>query len=434
MTRLIALVVSCMLSVPALAFAQHEGHGAAPPDAVGSASVKFETSCAPAVQRRFQQGGRAAALVLVPRSDQGVRGRSSPPTGTARWRTGASRSASGAIRSPASSRRSTVELTQGRDRQGAGDRLADAARARVTSTRSPSCSPRADPGTHAARIARLRERRWRRSSRDNPDDTEAQIFYALAVNQTAPPTDKTYAQNLKAAGILEPLFKKMPKHPGLAHYIIHAYDVPPLADKALVAARSYASLAPAVPHALHMPSHTFTRVGFWKESIDTNRARRKRRARATAPAKSCTRSTTRPTRICRSRRTRRPRRVRRSRAARWPSARRRRAGATRSRWRRSPRATRSSAAQWADAAALTPRPAPTPYTEAITHFARALGAARSGKPDGGDGRHRAPGGAARQGERVKDAYWAEQVDIQRRVALAWQTFASGKKDEGARRS
>ena len=74
-------------------------------------------------------------------------------------------------------------------------------------------------------------------SRDNPSDTEARIFYALAVLQTAPPTDKTYAKNLKGAGILEPLFKRMPTHPGLAHYIIHAYDVPPLADQALDAAR-----------------------------------------------------------------------------------------------------------------------------------------------------------------------------------------------------
>ncbi len=106
---------------------------------------------------------------------------------------------------------------------------------------------------------------------DNPNDDEAKMFYALAINQTAPPTDKTYAKQLQAAGILEPLFKKMPEHPGLAHYIIHAYDTPALAERALVAARRYASLAPAVPHALHMPSHTFTRVGSWKESIETNR-------------------------------------------------------------------------------------------------------------------------------------------------------------------
>src|SRR4029077_20428659 len=78
------------------------------------------------------------------------------------------------------------------------------------------------------------------------------------------------AQNLRAAEILEPLYRKMPNHPGLAHYIIHTYDAPALAEKALPAARAYADIAPSVPHALHMPSHTFTRVGLWKESVATN--------------------------------------------------------------------------------------------------------------------------------------------------------------------
>src|SRR5205814_8527686 len=101
-------------------------------------------------------------------------------------------------------------------------------------------------------------------------DTEARIFWALAIAQTALPTDKSYAQNLRAAEILEPLYKKMPNHPGLAHYIIHAYDVPALADRALPAARAYADIAPSVPHALHMPSHISTRRGSWTESVATN--------------------------------------------------------------------------------------------------------------------------------------------------------------------
>ena len=86
------------------------------------------------------------------------------------------------------------------------------------------------------------------------------------------PSDKTYAQQLKAAAILEPIFKEMPDHPGAAHYLIHAYDHPPLAERALPAARNYAKIAPDAPHALHMPSHTFTRVGYWQDSIETNRA------------------------------------------------------------------------------------------------------------------------------------------------------------------
>ena len=105
-----------------------------------------------------------------------------------------------------------------------------------------------------------------------PDDIEARIFYALALEQTALPTDKTYANQLKAAAILEREFARQPEHPGPAHYIIHSFDVPPLAPRALDAARRYAKIAPDAPHALHMPSHTFTRVGSWQESIDTNLA------------------------------------------------------------------------------------------------------------------------------------------------------------------
>src|SRR5262249_42576402 len=102
----------------------------------------------------------------------------------------------------------------------------------------------------------------------HPDDSEASIFHALAIAGAAPPTDKTYADLLRAGAILERYVAAQPDHPGLAHYIIHTYDVPPLADRALEAARRYARIAPAVPHALHMPSHTFTRVGYWQESID----------------------------------------------------------------------------------------------------------------------------------------------------------------------
>ena len=103
-----------------------------------------------------------------------------------------------------------------------------------------------------------------------PQDHEAQIFYALALAASEDPADKTYAGRLKAGAILEKLFKEEPTHPGLAHYIIHTYDVPALAGKALVAAQRYAEIAPDAPHALHMPSHTFTRLGYWQESIDSN--------------------------------------------------------------------------------------------------------------------------------------------------------------------
>ena len=98
-----------------------------------------------------------------------------------------------------------------------------------------------------------------------PADDEAQIAYAITLNVAASPSDKTYANQLKGAAILEPIFKRRPRHPGVAHYLIHLYDYPPIAEKGLDAALRYASIAPAAPHAQHMPSHIFTRLGYWKE-------------------------------------------------------------------------------------------------------------------------------------------------------------------------
>ena len=103
-----------------------------------------------------------------------------------------------------------------------------------------------------------------------PDDREAAVFYALALDATWPPTDNTYANLKKAADILETVWAEQPNHPGVVHYLIHSYDVPALAPQGLKAARVYAAIAPAVPHAQHMPSHIFTRLGLWQESIESN--------------------------------------------------------------------------------------------------------------------------------------------------------------------
>src|SRR3954464_4776852 len=103
-----------------------------------------------------------------------------------------------------------------------------------------------------------------------PNDDEAQIHYALALNTSASPADKTYANQNRGADILEPISKRLPQHPGVAHYLIHLYDTPALAEKGLEAAKLYAKIAPGAAHAQHMPSHIFTRVGYWKESIDSN--------------------------------------------------------------------------------------------------------------------------------------------------------------------
>ena len=115
---------------------------------------------------------------------------------------------------------------------------------------------------YEAAMARLTER--------YPDDTEAAIFYALALNEAVDLSDKTYAKQFKAAAILQTIEPRQPNHPGIAHYIIHSYDFAAICQQGLPAARRYAQLAPTAPHALHMPSHTFSMLGMWDESIAAN--------------------------------------------------------------------------------------------------------------------------------------------------------------------
>src|SRR5262245_25116513 len=271
----------------------------------------------------------------------------------------------------------------------------------------------------------------------NKDDMEARIFWALAIAQTALPTDKTFAQNLKAAEILEPLYKTHPNHPGLAHYIIHSYDVPALAAKALPSARAYADIAPSVPHALHMPSHTFTRVGEWKESVATN-IRSAEEAEKTGGGlgeglHARDYMTYAYLQMAMDAQAKKVVDHAQSVASKVPSgvpaagA----PGANTFAVAAIPARYALERGQWAEAQALTPTPAPnTPYTEAITHFARALGFARGGKPaEAAADIARLTALRDREIE-MKDAYRAEQVDIQRLVSEAWVLFASGKKDEG----
>src|SRR6266516_1674162 len=127
----------------------------------------------------------------------------------------------------------------------------------------------ADKVEHRTRALAYRQAMEQLAAR-YPNDREASIFYALALNATSSPMDKTYADQLKAAAILEKVFAEQPQHPGVAHYLIHSYDYPPIAEKGLPAARRYAGIAPDAAHALHMPSHIFTRVGAWEDSLATN--------------------------------------------------------------------------------------------------------------------------------------------------------------------
>jgi tetratricopeptide (TPR) repeat protein len=276
-----------------------------------------------------------------------------------------------------------------------------------------------------------------------PDDTEAAIFYALALISTAPPTDKTYANQLKAAAILEKILAQQPRHPGVAHYLIHSYDYPPIAAKGLAAARSYARIAPAVPHALHMPSHIFTRLGLWQESIAVNRAsamaaKNELRAIPTASAGSSNALHAMDymmygyLQLVQDQAAKRI--VDDVQAIQTPDAERLDAvyalAAIPARYALERR-------RWDEAMGLQLHPKDLawdnfPQAEAVTIFARALGAARRGKV----------AAAQQEAARLKALHaalgaagqtdWAAQVEMQRQVVAAWVACAAGKHDEAVK--
>jgi len=271
-----------------------------------------------------------------------------------------------------------------------------------------------------------------------PEDHEAQIFYALSITASEDPTDKTYVGRLKAGAILEKLFEEEPTHPGLAHYIIHTYDVPALAGRGLIAARRYSEIAPDAPHALHMPSHTFTRMGYWQESIDSNIAAAAAARRDGQTAEELHASDYEVYAYLQTGQDVAARRILDS----LPEI----------ASRLDPKAVFSGAGspsvgyfalaaiparyalerrEWKQAAQLTPRETPFPQTEAMTWFARGLGAGQLRQA--GAARESV---AALQQIRARllqagEDYWAQQVKIQELEVGAWAALADGKRTEEA---
>jgi len=279
------------------------------------------------------------------------------------------------------------------------------------------------------------EKGMEKVQREFPDDIEARMFYALAVSQTALLTDKTYANQLKAGAILEPLFKQHQDHPGVAHYIIHAYDVPALAPKALEAARRYAKIAPSAPHALHMPSHTFTRVGYWKDSIETNVASERTSLQQNVIGEALHAMDYQAYAYLQMAQDKNALAVMQRApgvlAKLDPNAMGGAAPPLAGMFASTAIPARYALERglWAEAAALQVKPSPFAHVDAIAHFARAIGAARSGNPAAAKADIEKLTALRDKLTEMKDAYWSEQVDIQRRVATAWVAFAEGRRDE-----
>ena len=261
----------------------------------------------------------------------------------------------------------------------------------------------------------------------HPDDTEASILHAIIMVANAPPTDRTYAKQHAAAAVLTKLYAVQPQHPGLAHYIIHAFDAPSLAHHALAAARQYAAIAPDAPHALHMPSHTFTRLGYWNESIATNR--RSADAEPQLGAKAHPMDYLVYAYLQQGR----------DGAARAVLA---ELGATREQdylagvlgsYNGRAMAARIPLEQddWSAAARL-PLADDPPSVRAVTQFARALGAARAGDATAARAEADRLGAIVEALRAARDEYWAHVVGAQHRAVQAWIARAEGRHDDALR--
>jgi tetratricopeptide (TPR) repeat protein len=256
-----------------------------------------------------------------------------------------------------------------------------------------------------------------------PDDYEAQVFYALTLQASASPSDTTYANQLKSAAILEKLYEQNPQHPGVTHFIIHAYDFHPIAEKGIPAARRYAGIAPAVPHARHMPSHIYSMVGMWEESIASNTSAIEiqpdyyhaadfsvyahLQLAQDAKAKALTEKS-----LATADRGDRPITfgnftAKNAMPARYVLER----------------------ADWAGAAALPLKPSQYPQADSLTHFTRGLGMARTGDLADAKAEIEAIKALRAKLQQANQSYWADRSEEQILAISAWIAFKEGAREQ-----
>jgi hypothetical protein len=380
-------------------------------------TVAFPTSCAPSVKREFERSVALLHSFSYTDSERAFRkiAVADPTCAMAHW--GVAMSYFHQLWSPPGPtelRRGQIEIEQASQIKGATPREKQFIAAAAAYYEGSNQAPQVRAKAYALAMGE--------AARSNPKDTEAQVFFALALIATAPPEDGTHVNQKRAAALLEPVFRHQPDHPGAAHYLIHAYDSAELAPRGLAAARAYSKIAPSAPHALHMPSHIFTRLGLWDDSIASNQAARAAahnqgdqgeelhamdyltyaylqrgresdadqvvaalHAMGALPVSNFTvdyAATVMPVRLAIERHA------------------------------------------WSDAVELQPLPESAPHAAAIVFWARAVAHARAGRPQAADGDIARIEACRQQLEAAGNAYWAIQVDVLEKEAKAWQLAAT----------
>jgi tetratricopeptide (TPR) repeat protein len=427
--RRVILLIACglMICLPAgrVAGAQDDHAGHASGQTFGS--VHFETSCSAAVGRDFDRAVAMLHSFFYPETEKAFRGvaEREPSCAMAYWGVAISQRPNPLITplQPQLLKQGWEAIQQARAAPPGTEREREWIEALALYFQNyDTVDQRTRTAQYEAAMARLHAR--------YPSDREAALFHALSMLEAVDLTDKTYAKQLKAAAVLERLQKAQPDHPGIAHYLIHSYDYAPIAERGLPAARRYAALAPSAPHALHMPSHTFSTLGMWHDAIKSNLAAdAAQRAYAASvnpgtaanPAAIMARYhgldflTNAYLQLAQDRAAQAIVDGRNS-VASLPSG----VGmTTATAFAAIPVRYAFERGAWKEAAVLQPLKSPFKQAEAIIWFGRAIGSARSGDIP-----------AAKQDQQQLarlhdeltvdgDPYWAEQVAIQQAAASAW---------------
>src|SRR5437764_8827017 len=423
-----AAVLAALLAGPLLA---HEDDAAAGGGQSQFGKVNFPTSCSAAVQPQFERAVAMLHSFFFPEHIKAFQAviKADPGCAMAYWGLAISQRGNPLVPPwPEENLKRALEAIQ------QGKALAKTERERDWLNALEVVYKDYDKAPVSERSKRY-ERAMEELARKYPDDKEASIFYALALLEAVDHADKTYARQLKAGGILEPIDREQPAHPGLAHYIIHTYDFEPLAERGVPAADKYASLAPAAPHAQHMPSHIYSILGRWEDSIRSNRAAVKASREYAAKNFPGTTFAQEPHAQdfmayahLQLGQDREARRVAGEGAAITKFSGARNYGRDTGQTAPGARYVLERAA-WSDAPALAVRTDTYAYAQAVPRFVRAVGAARLGKVD-----------AAKEeiaqlqalGRAAEDSYWSEQVQVLVLAASGWQARAEGRNDEAVK--
>ncbi|MFZ1175984.1 MAG: hypothetical protein WAO15_06885, partial [Mycobacterium sp.] len=409
-----------LLLVPISLCAQME-HDHPAPEKLGT--VSFPTSCAPAVQKQFERGVVLLHSFTYNEAEKTFRqvAADDPKCAMAHW--GVAMSFYHQLWEPVS----PVNLQRGRDELATALKLDPNSREQQYIA-ALGAYYRAEEMTPANRAEKYREQ-MAMVAKENPSDPEAQIFYALSLLGTAVPQDKTHANQKQALAILEPLYKKFPQHPGLAHYIIHSCDSTEMAKEGLQAARDYSKIAPSAPHALHMPSHIFTRLGYWDDSIRSNLAARQAAHDQGDIVEELHAMDYLTYAYLQRGRFEDAEKVlgdlRGMRELRGSDFKVGYAGTA------MPVRYVIERQQWSEAAKIEPIAGAPPHVEAIAYWARAMGLARGGNPKAADLEILKLQECLDAVKATGNAYWTTQTHVLLLEAQSWSKYAAGKAAEAA---